>query len=240
VPLFERPGISLYYEEYGTGFPLLLFSPGGMRSSIPFWARTPWNPIAELAADFRVIAMDQRNAGQSHSKFLPGDGWHSYTADHVALLDHLGVERCHVLGGCIGGSYCLGLVETAPTRVLAAVLQQPIGLSKNRETFYAMFDDWATELGNARVDAEATALSELRESMYGGDFVFSVTRDFVSRCPTPLLVLLGNDIYHPSEISREIVELAPHAELVEAWKEADSVATAVARVRTFLRAHTPA
>ena len=67
MPVFEHAGVSLYYEEYGSGYPLLLFAPGGMRSSIDFWRRSPFDPTAELAQDFRVIAMDQRNAGRSRA-----------------------------------------------------------------------------------------------------------------------------------------------------------------------------
>jgi pimeloyl-ACP methyl ester carboxylesterase len=240
MPTLESPRALIHYEETGSGFPLLLFAPGGMRSSVEFWQRAPFNPMRELAANFRVIAMDQRNAGRSRAPLRPDDGWHSYSADHVALLDHLGIERCHVLGGCIGGSYCLGLMHAAPGRVSAGVLQQPIGLSpENRPAFYAMFDSWAQELEQQRSDVDPAALTALRERMYGGDFVFNVSREFVRGCPTSLLVLMGNDLYHPSETSREIVALAPHAELVERWKDPDTVAATVERVRAFLLAHTP-
>ena len=51
MPVFERAGVSLYYEEYGSGYPLLLFAPGGMRSSIDFWRHSPFDPTAELARD---------------------------------------------------------------------------------------------------------------------------------------------------------------------------------------------
>ena len=74
MPVFERAGVSLYYEEYGSGYPLLLFAPGGMRSSIDFWRRSPFDPTAELAQDFRVIAMDQRNAGRSRAPISAADG----------------------------------------------------------------------------------------------------------------------------------------------------------------------
>ena len=133
MPTFERNGVSLYYEESGSGFPILLFAPGGMRSSIEFWAKSPFDPTKEFAEDFRVIAMDQRNAGKSRAPLSASDGWHTYSADHIALLDHLKIDKCHVMGGCIGGSYCLGAIQAAPNRISAAVLQQPIGLSpKNR------------------------------------------------------------------------------------------------------------
>jgi pimeloyl-ACP methyl ester carboxylesterase len=239
VPLFERGHLRLYYEQHGEGFPLLLFAPGGMRSNVAFWQRAPWNPIAELRSSFRVIAMDQRNAGQSSADIGPEAGWHSYTADHLALLDHLEIERCHVLGGCIGGSYGLGLLQAAPERVAAAVLQQPIGLhGGNREVFYELFDGWHKELAPLHPEAEPAAWQAFRERMYGGDFVFNVSREFVRGCQTPLLVLMGNDVYHPSETSREIAALAPNAELIERWKDPEVVPETIRRVRSFLSKHT--
>lgn len=240
MPGFERDGVYIHYEQSGQGFPLLLFAPGGMRSSIAWWKRAPWNPLLELASSFRVIAIDQRNAGHSSAPVLASDGWDAYTTDHVALLDHLEIERCHVLGGCIGGSFCLGLMQAAPARVSAAVLQQPIGANgENREVFFALFDDWAKELRKQRPEVEEATWSAFRTRMYGGDFVYNVSRDFVHGCPTPMLVLMGNDVYHPSETSREIVELAPHAQLIERWKDPELVAETVRRVRAFLLANTP-
>jgi pimeloyl-ACP methyl ester carboxylesterase len=240
MPTFRRGGVSLYYETSGAGFPVLLFAPGGMRSSIEFWQRSPWNPIEALSPRFRVIAMDQRNAGRSTAPVTANDGWHSYAQDHVALLDHLGIERCHVLGGCIGGPYCLGVIAAAPERVCAAVLQQPIGFDgDNRQAFYDMFDGWANELRLKRPDVDPATWNVFRDRMYGGDFVFNVGRDFVRNCATPLLVLLGNDRYHPAMTSREIVELAPNAELVERWKEPDVIEQTIARVQSFLAQHTP-
>ncbi len=241
MPTIQHEGTRLYYEEHGHGYPLLLFAPGGMRSAIRFWANSPWNPIDTLADRFRVIAMDQRNAGHSTAPIHSSNGWHSYTTDHIALMDQLGIERAHVLGGCIGGPYCLGLMQAAPMRVTAAVLQQPIGHDgDNRQAFYDMFDSWADELRPQRPDVEATAWDAFRERMYGGEFVFNVSRDFVRQCSTPMLVLLGDDRYHPSVTSREIAKLAPNAELVERWKEPEVIDATVARVRSFLARHTPA
>lgn len=237
MPIFERGEISLYYEEFGAGYPILLFAPGGMRSSIEFWHKSPFDPTVEFANDFRVIAMDQRNAGRSHAPVSADDGWETYAADHLALLDHLKIDRCHLMGGCIGSSYCLGVIKAAPKRVSAAVLQNPIGLHENRAAFYEMFDGWAKELRRARPNLAETAFASFRERMYGGDFVFSVDREFVRNCATPLMVLAGDDLYHPAPISREIGALAPHVETIEQWKTPDVVAAAVARTRAFLIAH---
>jgi pimeloyl-ACP methyl ester carboxylesterase len=239
MPQFVRGDTRIYYEEYGSGYPLLLFAPGGMRSTISFWRRSPFDPTREFAADFRVIAMDQRNAGQSDAPITAGDGWQSYTADHLALLDHLAIGRCHVMGGCIGSSYCLGIAQTAPERITAAVLQNPIGLSAdNRTQFDGMFDEWADELAVARQDV-APAIRSFRENMFGGEFVFSVSREFVRGCRTPLLVLPGNDAFHPTATAQEIVDLAPKAELLAGWGEPGAIPATVERVRAFLKANTP-
>jgi pimeloyl-ACP methyl ester carboxylesterase len=240
MPTIQYDGVRLYYEEYGAGFPLLLFAPGGMRSAIEFWGKSVWNPIERLADAFRVIAMDQRNAGRSTAPVSAADGWASYAADHVALLDALSIERCHVLGGCIGGPYCLGLMQAAPARVAAAVLQQPIGFDgSNRQAFYEMFDGWANALKGQHAEVDDAGWRAFRERMYGGEFVFNVDREFVRRCRIPMLVLMGSDLYHPSVTSREIAELAPDAELIEHWKEPENVEATIARVRSFLLQHTP-
>lgn len=237
MPVFERDEVAIYYEEFGTGYPLLLFAPGGMRSSIDFWHKSPFDPTREFANNFRVIAMDQRNAGRSRAPISANDGWDSYAADHLALLDHLKIDRCHVMGGCIGSSYCFGVIKAARARISAAVLQNPIGLHENRAAFYEMFDGWAKDLKRERPDLDEAALASFRERMYGGDFVFTVERDFVSGCRTPMLVLAGDDLYHPAPISREIAALAPHAEMIDRWKTPDAVEAAVARTRAFLLAH---
>jgi pimeloyl-ACP methyl ester carboxylesterase len=237
MPTFKRDDVSIYYEEYGSGFPILLFAPGGMRSAIEFWHQSPFDPTVELANDFRVIAMDQRNAGQSHGPVTAADGWDTYTGDHLALLDHLGIKRTHAMGGCIGGSYSLNLIKLAPDRVAAAVLQNPIGLHNNREAFYEMFDGWGKSLQRKRPELTNDALAEFRERMYGTNFTFNVDQAFVRQCTTPLLILAGDDLYHPAPTSREIAELAPNAEIIVDWKRPEVIPATVSHVRTFLKSH---
>ena len=141
MPTFTRGATELYYEVHGAGHPLLLFAPGGMRSTIALWERPPYHAVREFCGEFMVIAMDQRNAGASRAPVTASDGWQSYTEDHLALLDELKVERCHLLGGCIGGAFALSLIAKAPERVSAAILQQPIGFDgTNRAVFYELFD----------------------------------------------------------------------------------------------------
>jgi pimeloyl-ACP methyl ester carboxylesterase len=237
---FTRGETLIHYEEHGSGHPVLLFAPGGMRSSLDFWNRTPFDPVRELAGSFRVVAMDQRNAGQSRAPVSAADGWHTYASDHVALLDHIGIERCHLLGGCIGGAFALRLAVSVPSRVTAAVLQQPIGLADNQGAFHEMFDGWAGDLARSRPDVTPDALAGLRANLYDGDHVFfSVSRDEVRNTRVPLLVLRGNDLYHPAAASEEIARIAPRGELVSSWKEGQDLARAVARVKAFLAEQTP-
>jgi pimeloyl-ACP methyl ester carboxylesterase len=144
------------------------------------------------------------------------------------------------MGGCIGSSYCLGLIKAAPDRVTAAILQNPIGLSpRNREMFEAMFDGWAEALNKERRRLDPAGLSEFRDRMYRTDFVFNVSREFVQSCRTPMPILCGSDDYHPTETSKEIAALAPNAELIENWKTPDAIDGAVKRAREFLASHTP-
>ncbi|MCZ6874290.1 MAG: alpha/beta hydrolase [bacterium] len=239
MALFERGEIKLYYEEHGTGFPVLLIAPGGMRSAVSFWQDTPWNPIEQLAPNYRVIAMDQRNAGQSTAPVRATDSWHVYTEDQLALLDHLGVDRFHVAGMCIGGPYIMGLIDAVPQRVTSAVLFQTIGLDDNRQAFFEMFDSWADEIKPARPEISEETWTAFRTAMYSGDFLFTASREFVANCATPMLVLLGNDLYHPESSSREVAALAPNAILIENWKEPEHQPAAIQAMDSFLAEHTP-
>ncbi len=239
MPFFERDNVKLYYEEHGEGFPVLLIAPGGMRSAVPFWYNTPWNPIEQLSPHYRVIAMDQRNAGQSVGPISASDSWHTFTGDQLALLDHLGVDNFHVAGMCIGGPYIMGLIQAAPERVAAAILFQTIGLDGDRQLFYDMFDGWADELKPSRPEVSEETWVSFRNAMYRGDFLFNADRDFVRNCQTPMVVLMGSDAYHPEVSSREVAELAPNAVFIEKWKEPEHQPAAKQIIERVLAENTP-
>src|ERR1700761_2405213 len=146
MPSFEHHGAHIYYEEFGQGFPILTFAPSGLQSVIAVWSQpsAPINPTTEFADKYRVIAMDQRNAGgQSRAPITAQDGWDSYTADHIALLDHLRIDKCHLYGQCIGGSFILNMIKHHPERVQSAVLAQPIGRVGPMTGRTANFNGWA-------------------------------------------------------------------------------------------------
>ena len=238
----DLDGTTIYYEERGRGFPLLLIAPGGMNSTVDMWSRAAIDPLSLYGEDFRLIAMDQRNAGRSRGPLDVVDPWGSFGRDQLGLLDHLGVGTFHVMGCCIGGSYILKLLEMAPDRVAAAVLEQPIGIvDDNVHLFDTMWRTWGERLVDERSDIDADALEAFGTRMWDGDFVVSVTRDFVRSCATPMLVLPGVDEHHPTSTGREIAALAPRGEVLEPWKDTpEHVAAGAEAVRQFLRNHTPA
>jgi pimeloyl-ACP methyl ester carboxylesterase len=243
MPTLRHGDATIYYEEFGRGFPILTFAPAGLQSIIDVWSgpSAPINPTTEFAGSFRVIAMDQRNAGgQSRAPISAQDGWHSYAADHVALLDHLRIDRCHLYGQCIGGSFIMSLLRAQPQRIASAVLAQPIGrVGPMKPGRAARFDAWAKTLGD-HPEATEPVLDAVYRNMYGPGFVYSVDRAFVSSCRTPCLVLAGNDEAHPFEISEEVARLLPDAELVPEWKTGAALDAAKTRIQAFLAKHTPA
>jgi len=242
MPSFEHRGARIYYAEFGQGFPLLTFAPAGLQSTIAVWsqASAPINPTTEFAANFRVIAMDQRNAGgQSRAPITAQDGWDAYTADHIGLLDHLRVDRCHLYGQCIGGSFIMNMLKHHPERVQSAVLAQPIGrvggMAPGRP---ARFNTWAETLAD-HPEATQQVLDAFCRNLYMPGFVYCVDRDFAKTVRTPCLVLAGNDEAHPYPISEELSKLIPNCEFIAEWKMGAALTSARARVNDFLAKHTP-
>jgi pimeloyl-ACP methyl ester carboxylesterase len=243
VGSFERGDAVIHYDIEGdpNGFPVLLIAPGGMRSFNDRWSDMPWNPRTALVDHYRLIGMDQRNAGRSTAPVSGDDGWHTYRADQLALLDELGVERCHVLGMCIGGPYIIGLLKAAPERFASAVLLQPVGVGDhNRSAFYETFDLWAADLSESHPEAAASDWASFRSNMWDGEFVLTATPDELASIGVPLLVAMGNDLHHPQETSRAIAELAPDVTFVERWKTDDALPATDATIKHFLAGHTPA
>ncbi len=244
MPFYQRGEAKIYYEESGSGFPILLLAPGAMQSTIAFWDRAAFNPIHYYPSDFRVIAMDQRNAGQSIGPLETDDPWGMFAADQLGLMDYLGIDKFLAIGCCIGCSYILELVKVAPDRLLAGVMEQPIGIDpdgSNLQMFRErIWQGWGESLVERRPDITKEKLQEFGQKMWGGDFVLNADEDFVRHVQTPLLVLPGNDPAHPHAIGMMVAELAPNSELIEDWKEPkELIPETIERVRGYLKAHQP-
>ena len=241
MPFLERDGASIYYEEHGSGFPLLLLAPGGLNSSVPFWERMPLNPVQAFADEFRVIAMDQRNAGRSSGPLDTRDPWGSYAADQLAILDHLGIEKT-LVGCCIGCSFIFKLVERQPERIVAGVLMQPIGHDETNPGAFGpdTWNPWGENLIGKGASFSMEEVEAFGHALFDSGFVFSVSRDFLRTVSTPMLLLFGDDRAHPRGVSVEVASLLPNVEVVERWRDPDVVPAVTERMRRFLNAHTPA
>jgi pimeloyl-ACP methyl ester carboxylesterase len=211
-------------------------------STIDVWSRpmAPVNPITEWGGSYRVIAMDQRNAGgRSTAPIKATDGWEEYASDHIAILDHLGIEKCHLMGQCIGGPFIFSMLKAQPERFVCAVIAQPIGrVGEMPAEWSPNFKSWV-EMVKDRPDVNDEVLQSFYDNLYAAGFAYSADRDFVRGCQTPSLVLAGNDAAHPFAIAEAIAELMPNAEFIPEWKEGAPLETARARMRAFLDEHTP-
>ncbi|MDP6144730.1 MAG: alpha/beta hydrolase, partial [Acidimicrobiales bacterium] len=234
---FENGNAKIFYEREGKGPPIFLLAPGGMRSANDLWLNMPWNPRESLVENFELIGMDQRNAGKSTAPITPNDDWDNYTADQLALLDHLGIEKCHVLGMCIGGPFIAGLLKAAPERFLSAVMLQPVGMDENQQAFYDMFNNWSADMTKNGATIEPKIITQFRGNMWDGDFLLTVTEEDVKQFETPILLFMGNDLYHPESISRKIASLAPNLTFVEQWKNPEDLERTDKAIRFFLTQH---
>ena len=245
---YEKGPVRIHYQEVGSGFPLLLIAGGGLNSTMAGLARGPFDAIAEFKGEFRCIASDLRNAnaGQSTGPLEVDRPWDSYTDDHIGLMDHLGINKFMVMGFCIGGPLVWNLLRRAPDRVVAAVLAQPSGSRPEaRDLFYeGNMMGWGPELVKRRPEITMETVDKFLTRMYrtNPDFVFTVTRDFVRNCQTPILILPDDIPAHPYAVAMEAAMLAPKAEVsMYPWKDPkERIPLAVRQIRSFLQAHRPA
>jgi pimeloyl-ACP methyl ester carboxylesterase len=244
MSFYEKGPVRIHYEEAGSGFPLLCIPGGGLNSTISALAN-PFNPIDEFKGEYRCIASDLRNAngGESSGPLEIDRPWDSFTDDHLGLMDHLRIDKFMVIGFCIGGPFIWNLLKRAPDRVVAAVLAQPSGFRPEMPTLF--YDNnmtgWGPDLVKRRPEIKMETIAKFLTKMYrtNPDFVFTVTRDFVRHCQTPVLILPDDIAAHPYAVAMEAAMLAPKAEVsMFPWKEPkERIPLAVRQIRSFLKAH---
>jgi pimeloyl-ACP methyl ester carboxylesterase len=151
-----------------------------------------------------------------------------------------------VMGFCIGGPFIWNLLKRAPDRVVAAVLAQPSGWRPEMPTlaYDTNMTGWGPDLVKRRPEITMAMVEKFLIKMYrtNPDFVYTVTRDFVHNCQTPVLILPDDIPAHPYKVAMEAAMLAPKAEVsIFPWKEPkERIPLAVRQIRSFLRAHRPA
>jgi pimeloyl-ACP methyl ester carboxylesterase len=111
MPMAKLDGLDIYYEREGAGEPVLLVPAS-------WWPSDPWRlqVVPTLSRRWETIIMDCRGTGRSSQ---PDDGYTvtQFAEDCAALLAHLGITRCHVVGFAIGGQILQALAIARPDLV---------------------------------------------------------------------------------------------------------------------------
>ena len=128
-------GISTHYEVLGQGAPLLMFSPGGFDATLEKWSTlgvyAKTKMMTTLTANFQCIVFDRRETGQSGGR-VQRVTWADYAAQGKGLLDHLGIARAHLMGGCMGCAPVVAFAVAHPEATRSMVLYWPVGGAKYR------------------------------------------------------------------------------------------------------------
>jgi pimeloyl-ACP methyl ester carboxylesterase len=159
-------------------------------------------------------------------------------------MDHLGIDKFAVMGFCIGGPFIWSLLKRAPNRIAAAVLAQPVGWrSEMRDPKYpgSFWVGGAQQILAKQPEITTPTMDQFVTRMFlsNPDFVFTVTREFVRACQTPVLILPDDSPPHPYDIAMECVMLAPKSEAsMFPWKDPKwRIPVAIRQIRSFLKAH---
>ncbi|GAA3327979.1 MULTISPECIES: alpha/beta fold hydrolase [Paeniglutamicibacter] len=130
MPVIEVDGIRTRYEMVGEGPPILMFSPGGFDSSLDNWTTfgryKQLGFVDALSQEYTCIVFDRRESGQSGGR-LERLAWPKYIDQAIGLIDHLGLDAVHTMGGCVGCSSAALLAIAQPERVRSMVLFSPAG-----------------------------------------------------------------------------------------------------------------
>lgn len=140
-------GITTRYEVIGSGEPLLMLSPGGFDATLEKWRTqsiyAKIKPLDNLATLYTCIAFDRRETGQSGGR-IEKITWGHYVAQAYGLLRHLGIDRAHVMGACmgVGPAVAFGIAHPSATRSL--LLYWPVGGARYRIRCHLRFAEHLT------------------------------------------------------------------------------------------------
>lgn len=164
-------GISTRYEVRGSGPPLLMFSPGGFDATLEKWSTlgiySKVKPLEHLEKKYSCIAFDRRETGQSGGR-VEAIGWAQYVAQGKALLDHLGIDRAHLMGGCMGCCPVAAFAVAEPRRVASMVLWWPVGGARYRIKGRSRFSEHLAYV-KAEGLAAVVALAKSEGKAFGAD-----------------------------------------------------------------------
>jgi pimeloyl-ACP methyl ester carboxylesterase len=184
VPLANIDGIATRYEVVGSGPPLLMFSPGGFDATLGQWSSlgiyAATGMLKHLSSRYTCITFDRRECGESGGR-IERVTWFDYAVQGKGLLDHLKIERAHLLGGCMGCGPVLASAVAFPQAALSMILYWPVGGAKYRLNVHRRFAEhlaYVQEHGLDAVVRRVTAEGKpFNKDPRGGPWASLIRRD---------------------------------------------------------------
>jgi pimeloyl-ACP methyl ester carboxylesterase len=142
MPTAIIDGINTRYEVLGSGPPLLMYAPAGFDASLDKWSTqgiyAKIKLLDHLPKKYSCILFDRRECGQSGGR-VERVTWAHFVAQGKGLLDHLGIARAHIMGGCMGCCPVAAFGVAHPEMTLSMLLFWPVGGAKYRLTCHQRF-----------------------------------------------------------------------------------------------------
>src|SRR5580698_6144908 len=164
-------GIATRYEVVGSGPPLLMYAPGGFNAVVESWSTlgvyAKSRMIDHLPKQFTCIMFDRRECGQSGGR-VEAVTWQHFVAQGKGLLNHLGIKRAHIMGGCMGCPPVAAFAVAHPDTVLSMVLYWPVGGVKYRLSSHRRFAEHLDFVASAGLDG-VVALAKKDGNPFGAD-----------------------------------------------------------------------
>ena len=171
MPSITVDGIATRYEIAGSGPPLLLYAPGGFNAVVESWSTlgvyAKSRMIDHLPKQFTCIMFDRRECGQSGGR-VEAVTWQHFVTQGKGLLDHFGIKRAHVMGGCMGCPAVAAFAVAHPDIVMSMVLYWPVGGVKYRLSSHQRFAEHLDFVASAGLDG-VVALVKKEGKPFGAD-----------------------------------------------------------------------
>jgi pimeloyl-ACP methyl ester carboxylesterase len=176
-------GITTRYEVTGSGAPLLMFSPGGFDATLEKWTTLGVygriKALDHLSRKYLCIMFDRRETGQSGGR-VERVTWMHYVQQGYGLLEHLHVDRAHIMGGCMGCCPAVAFAVAHPAATLSLLLYWPVGGAKYRINGHLRFAEhlaFVRQRGLDEVVSLAMSGKSFGEDPRGGPWVSVLRRD---------------------------------------------------------------
>ncbi len=164
-------GITTRYEVVGSGPPLLMYAPGGFNATVETWSTqgiyARIRLLDHLPKHYTCILFDRRECGQSGGR-VEHVTWAHYVAQGKGLLDHLGIARAHLMGGCMGCCPVMAFGVAHPQATLSMLLYWPVGGARYRISSHQRFAEHLAFVQQHGLDA-VVALVEKDGKSFGAD-----------------------------------------------------------------------